>query len=141
MAANVFHKDLGSKKHTILIKQSSHARDMWYTSPQYVYKQIYPHCPQPQHSFNCLPCSPVCPSVIVLSPTDTIQHVNESKHIAVYHKGRFFKVWIFYDGRLLLPREIEQQMERIMADKSEPLPGEEKLAALTAGERCVDTAE
>ncbi|XP_061577443.1 carnitine O-palmitoyltransferase 1, liver isoform isoform X1 [Cololabis saira] len=76
--------------------------------------------------------------------TDTIQHVNESKHIAVYHKGRFFKVWMFYDGRLLLPREIEQQMERILADKSEPLPGEETLAALTAGERtpwakCRDT--
>ncbi|XP_015259705.1 PREDICTED: carnitine O-palmitoyltransferase 1, liver isoform isoform X2 [Cyprinodon variegatus] len=67
--------------------------------------------------------------------TDTLQHMNESKHIAVYHKGRFFKVWVFYDGRLLLPREIEQQMERILADKSEPLPGEEKLAALTAGDR------
>ncbi|XP_026168064.1 carnitine O-palmitoyltransferase 1, liver isoform isoform X1 [Mastacembelus armatus] len=67
--------------------------------------------------------------------TDTIQHVNESKHIAVYHKGRFFKVWMFYDGRLLLPREIEQQMQRILADESEPLPGEERLAALTAGDR------
>ncbi|XP_037623796.1 carnitine O-palmitoyltransferase 1, liver isoform isoform X1 [Sebastes umbrosus] len=67
--------------------------------------------------------------------TDILQHVNESKHIAVYHKGRYFKVWMFYDGRLLLPREIEQQMERILADKSEPLPGEEKLAALTAGDR------
>ncbi|KAM9377046.1 carnitine O-palmitoyltransferase 1, liver isoform 2-T2 [Pholidichthys leucotaenia] len=67
--------------------------------------------------------------------TDTLMHWNESKHIAVYHKGRFFKVWIFYDGRLLLPREIEQQMERILADKSEPQPGEERLAALTAGDR------
>ncbi|KAG5839094.1 hypothetical protein ANANG_G00201280 [Anguilla anguilla] len=46
--------------------------------------------------------------------TDTLQHVNESKHIVV---------------------EIEQQMERILADKSEPLPGEEMLAALTAGDR------
>ncbi|TNN87959.1 Carnitine O-palmitoyltransferase 1, liver isoform [Liparis tanakae] len=67
--------------------------------------------------------------------TDVLQHVNDSKHIAVYHKGRYFKVWMFYDGRLLLPREIEQQMERILADGSEPLPGEEKLAALTAGDR------
>ncbi|XP_054476819.1 carnitine O-palmitoyltransferase 1, liver isoform isoform X2 [Anoplopoma fimbria] len=67
--------------------------------------------------------------------TDILQHVNDSKHIAVYHKGRFYKVWMFYDGRLLLPREIEQQMERILADKSEPLPGEERLAALTAGDR------
>ncbi|KAK9517396.1 hypothetical protein VZT92_006855 [Zoarces viviparus] len=67
--------------------------------------------------------------------TDILQHVNNSKHIAVYHKGRFFKVWMFYDGRLLLPREIEQQMARILADTSEPLPGEERLAALTAGDR------
>ncbi|KAI2648190.1 Carnitine O-palmitoyltransferase 1, muscle isoform [Labeo rohita] len=67
--------------------------------------------------------------------TDVLQHVNESKHIAVFHKGRFFKVWMFYDGRLLLPREIEQQIERILADKSEPQPGEELLAALTAGDR------
>uniref|UniRef100_A0A673BJR4 carnitine O-palmitoyltransferase n=1 Tax=Sphaeramia orbicularis TaxID=375764 RepID=A0A673BJR4_9TELE len=65
----------------------------------------------------------------------TLQHMNESKHIAVYHKGRFYKVWMFYDGRLLLPREIEQQMERILADPSEPMPGEEMLAALTAGDR------
>uniref|UniRef100_A0A8C1DVM3 carnitine O-palmitoyltransferase n=1 Tax=Cyprinus carpio carpio TaxID=630221 RepID=A0A8C1DVM3_CYPCA len=67
--------------------------------------------------------------------TDVLQHMNESKHIAVFHKGRFFKVWMFYDGRLLLPREIEQQIERILADKSEPQPGEELLAALTAGDR------
>ncbi|XP_028813450.1 carnitine O-palmitoyltransferase 1, liver isoform isoform X2 [Denticeps clupeoides] len=67
--------------------------------------------------------------------TDTLQHVNESKHIAVYHKGRFYKVYMFYDGRLLLPREIEQQMERILADTSEPQPGEQYLAALTAGDR------
>ncbi|XP_037306572.2 carnitine O-palmitoyltransferase 1, liver isoform isoform X1 [Pungitius pungitius] len=69
------------------------------------------------------------------SETDILQHVNDSKHIAVYHKGRFFKVWMFYDGRLLLPREIEQQMARILADNTEPLPGEEKLSALTAGDR------
>nr|AFO11029.1 liver carnitine palmitoyltransferase 1A2 [Acanthogobius hasta] len=67
--------------------------------------------------------------------TDTLVHVNESKHIVVYHKGRFYKVWMFYGGRLLLPREIEQQMERILADTSEPSAGEEKLAALTAGDR------
>lgn len=53
----------------------------------------------------------------------------------VFHKGRFFKVWMFYDGRLLLPREIEQQMERILVDTSKPQAGEETLAALTAGDR------
>ncbi|XP_063044161.1 carnitine O-palmitoyltransferase 1, liver isoform-like [Engraulis encrasicolus] len=66
---------------------------------------------------------------------DTLQHHSNSKHIMVYHKGRYFKVWMFYDGRLLMPREIEQQMERILADDSPPQPGEEALAALTAGDR------
>ncbi|XP_044538170.1 carnitine O-palmitoyltransferase 1, liver isoform isoform X1 [Gracilinanus agilis] len=67
--------------------------------------------------------------------TDTIQHVKDSKHIVVYHRGRYFKVWLYHDGRLLKPREIEQQMQRILDDPSEPQAGEEKLAALTAGDR------
>ncbi|XP_036618924.1 carnitine O-palmitoyltransferase 1, liver isoform [Trichosurus vulpecula] len=67
--------------------------------------------------------------------TDTIQHVKDSKHIVVYHQGRYFKVWLYHDGRLLKPREIEQQIQRILDDPSEPQAGEEKLAALTAGER------
>ncbi|KFQ41854.1 PREDICTED: carnitine O-palmitoyltransferase 1, liver isoform [Nestor notabilis] len=67
--------------------------------------------------------------------SDTLQHVKDSKHIVVYHKGRYFKVWLYHDGRLLKPREIEQQMQRILDDGSEPQAGEEKLAALTAGDR------
>ncbi|MBN3273918.1 CPT1A palmitoyltransferase, partial [Polyodon spathula] len=67
--------------------------------------------------------------------SDTIQHVRDSKHIVVFHKGRFFKVWMYHDGRLLKPREIEQQMQKILDDKSEPQPGEQHLAALTAGDR------
>ncbi|XP_074086985.1 carnitine O-palmitoyltransferase 1, liver isoform [Macrotis lagotis] len=67
--------------------------------------------------------------------TDTIQHVKDSKHIVVYHQGRYFKVWLYHDGRLLKPREIEQQIQRILDDSSAPQPGEERLAALTAGER------
>ncbi|XP_026523955.1 carnitine O-palmitoyltransferase 1, liver isoform isoform X1 [Notechis scutatus] len=67
--------------------------------------------------------------------TDTIQHLKDSKHIAVYHKGCYYKVWLYYDGRLLKPREIEQQIQWILNDKSEPQPGEEQLAALTAGDR------
>uniref|UniRef100_A0A8D1SHM1 carnitine O-palmitoyltransferase n=1 Tax=Sus scrofa TaxID=9823 RepID=A0A8D1SHM1_PIG len=67
--------------------------------------------------------------------TDTIQHLRDSKHIVVFHRGRYFKVWLYYDGRLLKPREIEQQMQRILDDPSEPQPGEAKLAALTAGDR------
>ncbi|KFV66414.1 Carnitine O-palmitoyltransferase 1, liver isoform, partial [Dryobates pubescens] len=67
--------------------------------------------------------------------SDTLQHVKDSKHIVVYHKGRYFKVWLYHDGRLLRPRQIQQQMQRILDDDSEPQAGEEKLAALTAGDR------
>uniref|UniRef100_A0A8D0GVE5 carnitine O-palmitoyltransferase n=1 Tax=Sphenodon punctatus TaxID=8508 RepID=A0A8D0GVE5_SPHPU len=67
--------------------------------------------------------------------TDLIQHVKDSKHIIVYNKGRYYKVWVYHDGRLLKPREIELQMQRIIDDSSQPQPGEEKLAALTAGDR------
>ncbi|KAM5186375.1 carnitine O-palmitoyltransferase 1, liver isoform 1-T8 [Callospermophilus lateralis] len=67
--------------------------------------------------------------------TDTIQHVKDSRHIVVYHRGRYFKVWLYHSGRLLTPRELEQQMQRVLDDPSEPQPGEAKLAALTAADR------
>uniref|UniRef100_A0A6Q2ZE00 carnitine O-palmitoyltransferase n=1 Tax=Esox lucius TaxID=8010 RepID=A0A6Q2ZE00_ESOLU len=66
---------------------------------------------------------------------DTLQHMRDSRHIAVYHKGRYFKVPMFYDGRVLSPRAIEQQMERILADNLRtPVWGGDP-AALTAGDR------
>ncbi|XP_030071630.1 carnitine O-palmitoyltransferase 1, muscle isoform isoform X2 [Microcaecilia unicolor] len=66
---------------------------------------------------------------------DTVQHLRESRHLVVYHNGRFFKVWLYHGGDLLKPRDLEMQFQRILDDKSLPRPGEEKLAALTAGER------
>ncbi|XP_031346630.1 carnitine O-palmitoyltransferase 1, liver isoform isoform X2 [Photinus pyralis] len=65
---------------------------------------------------------------------DRIQHWSDANHIVVYHKGRYFKV-IIYKGRILRPSEIQVQIQQILDDKSQPLPGEEKLAALTAGDR------
>lgn len=82
------------------------------------------------------PPNPCAWILCLASPPDTIQHVRDSKHIVVFHKGRYFKVWLYHDGRLLKPRELEQQMQRILDDPSEPQAGEAKLAALTAGERC-----
>ncbi|XP_024435080.1 carnitine O-palmitoyltransferase 1, muscle isoform [Desmodus rotundus] len=67
--------------------------------------------------------------------TDVLQHLAESRHVAVYHKGRFFKVWLYDGSRLLQPRELELQFQRILDDPSPAQPGEEKLAALTAGGR------
>ncbi|KAF3854706.1 hypothetical protein F7725_022761 [Dissostichus mawsoni] len=65
--------------------------------------------------------------------TDIVQHLTDRKHLVVYHKGRFFQVWLYTGGRHLLPSELETQFLRILNDTSEPLPGELKLAALTAG--------
>ncbi|XP_046390495.1 carnitine O-palmitoyltransferase 1, liver isoform isoform X2 [Ischnura elegans] len=67
--------------------------------------------------------------------TDRIVHFGDSKHIVVIHKGKYFRVTIYANGRLLKPCEIELQLNQVLADKSEPAPGEERLAALTAGDR------
>ncbi|XP_041987683.1 carnitine O-palmitoyltransferase 1, liver isoform [Aricia agestis] len=67
--------------------------------------------------------------------TDKIVHYQDSTHITVYHKGKYYKVMVYYRGRLLNPAEIQVQMQQILDDKSAPMIGEEKLAALTAGER------
>ncbi|XP_061085292.1 carnitine O-palmitoyltransferase 1, muscle isoform isoform X2 [Conger conger] len=67
--------------------------------------------------------------------TDFVQHLKDRKHLVVYHKGRFFRLWLYYGGRHLWPRELEAQFQKILDDPSEPQPGELKLAALTAGDR------
>lgn len=69
------------------------------------------------------------------SATDVLQHLTDSRHVAVYHKGRFFKLWLYEGSRLLKPRDLEMQFQRILDDPSPPQPGEERLAALTAGGR------
>ena len=38
---------------------------------------------------------------------DTLMHLKDSNHIAVLHKGRYFKVYIRHKRRLLEPVEIE----------------------------------
>ncbi|XP_065211609.1 carnitine O-palmitoyltransferase 1, liver isoform isoform X2 [Planococcus citri] len=67
--------------------------------------------------------------------SDKIVHYNDSKHIAVYHRGRYYKVIIYHRNRILQPCEIEAQIQNILDDTSPPAIGEEKLAALTAGNR------
>ncbi|MFT7798131.1 carnitine O-palmitoyltransferase 1, liver isoform-like isoform X1 [Arapaima gigas] len=67
--------------------------------------------------------------------TDTLQHWHDSDYVAIYHKGRYFRLWVYRAGRLLSPREIEFQVQKILDDPSVPSPGEEILGALTAGSR------
>ncbi|XP_034271246.1 carnitine O-palmitoyltransferase 1, brain isoform isoform X4 [Pantherophis guttatus] len=66
---------------------------------------------------------------------DKIQHLQDSDHIAVYHAGRLFRVSLYYKGKLLEPCEFQAQFEAILCDPTPPLPGEEKLPSMTAGER------
>lgn len=78
-------------------------------------------------------------SYFIRSFSDIVQHLTDRKHLLVYHKGRFFQVWLYTGGRHLLPSELETQFQRILNDTSEPQPGELKLAALTAGNRHTTT--
>lgn len=39
--------------------------------------------------------------------TDRIVHLNDSTHLAVYCRGKYFKVPLYYQGRLLRPCELE----------------------------------
>ena len=66
---------------------------------------------------------------------DTVQHWQDSDYIVVYHRGRYFRLKVYQAGRLLSPREIEFQIQRILDDPSPPSKGEAKLGALTAGDR------
>lgn len=67
--------------------------------------------------------------------TDTVQHCEDSDYIVVYHKGRYFRLRVYQAGRILSPRELEFQIQRILDDTTPPSKGEAKLGALTAGER------
>ncbi|XP_007531401.2 carnitine O-palmitoyltransferase 1, brain isoform isoform X2 [Erinaceus europaeus] len=68
---------------------------------------------------------------------DHIHHLSDSRHVAVLHRGRFFRVGTHSQGGLLPPRALEQQFQRILDDPSPASPQEEHLAALTAAPRDV----
>lgn len=63
---------------------------------------------------------------------DHIRHLRDSRHVAVFHRGRFFRVGTHSQSGLLSPRALEQQFQRILDDPSPAFPHEEHLAALTA---------
>lgn len=67
--------------------------------------------------------------------TDKIVHYKDSNHIVVMHKGCFYKMIIYYKGRLLQRCELQYQFEQILESKATPLRGEDFLGALTAWDR------
>ncbi|XP_064150028.1 palmitoyl thioesterase CPT1C isoform X2 [Loxodonta africana] len=66
---------------------------------------------------------------------DHIHHLCDSRHVAVFHRGRFFRVGTHSGNGLLSPRALEQQFQRILDDPSPSCPHEEHLPALTAAPR------
>uniref|UniRef100_A0A8C9UJN6 Carnitine palmitoyltransferase 1C n=1 Tax=Spermophilus dauricus TaxID=99837 RepID=A0A8C9UJN6_SPEDA len=53
---------------------------------------------------------------------DYIRHLQDSRHVAVFHRGRFFRVGTHSQNGLLSPRALEQQFQRILDDPSPPCP-------------------
>ncbi|XP_045148564.1 carnitine O-palmitoyltransferase 1, brain isoform [Echinops telfairi] len=69
------------------------------------------------------------------TPPNHIHHLCDSRHVAVFHRGRFFRVGTHTPSGLLSPRDLEQQFQRILDDPSPACPHEEHLAALTTAPR------
>jgi len=67
--------------------------------------------------------------------TDKLVHYDDSKHVAVYSKGKWYKLKVYYQSILLNPKEIEIQIQKIIDDTKEPSESEKHIAALTAGDR------
>lgn len=66
---------------------------------------------------------------------DYLRHLRDSRHVAVFHRGRFFSVGTHSSSGLLSPRALEQQFQEILDDPSPACPLEEHLAALTTAPR------
>ncbi|XP_071842084.1 carnitine O-palmitoyltransferase 1, liver isoform-like isoform X2 [Apostichopus japonicus] len=67
--------------------------------------------------------------------TDRNVHLNDSRHIAVLNRGRFYKVPLQLNGSTLEPCDLEKIFTSILEDTYEPTEAELHLPALTAGER------
>ncbi|VDM60070.1 unnamed protein product [Angiostrongylus costaricensis] len=66
---------------------------------------------------------------------DRFFHWDDARHVAVYSRGCWFKVIVHNGKRYLDACELQVQYDWILNQEFTPAQGEEKLAALTAGER------
>lgn len=66
---------------------------------------------------------------------DEIVHYDMSNHIAVYHKGCFYKVDVYRKGKLLNSREIQYQLEWIINADEVASHAESFLGSLTSWNR------
>ena len=58
--------------------------------------------------------------------SDKLHHLSDSPHVTIMHQGKFYKLQIHHKGRLLLPRELQTLLDRIVADDSPSLPGKSR---------------
>ncbi|CAI4231368.1 unnamed protein product [Auanema sp. JU1783] len=66
---------------------------------------------------------------------DRFLHWDDAKHVAVLCNGCWFKVIVHNGIRLLGAAELQYQFDEIVNHKPDPAEGEDRLAALTAGDR------
>ncbi|KJH51980.1 Choline/Carnitine O-acyltransferase [Dictyocaulus viviparus] len=66
---------------------------------------------------------------------DKFFHWDDARHVAVYSRGCWFKVIVHNGKRYLNACELQIQYDSILSQELVPSRGEDKLAALTAGER------
>lgn len=67
---------------------------------------------------------------------DKLLHLEDSTHIAVMHKGKFYRFGCYSNGQLLNPAELQMKIQYILDDQTEVKDDSEaKLAVLTASER------
>ena len=88
----------------------------------------YPFC---SHQYTNIYNSTRIPGV----EEDKFVKFNESYHVTVYHKGRFFKLDCYLNGDLLKPADLQTKIKRILENNEAPVAGEEILPVLTATER------
>ena len=67
--------------------------------------------------------------------TDKLWHLKDSQHIVVISKGKFYRLDIYYKGKLLNPKQLEQSFEKIVKDETPCLEHEKHLGVLTAADR------
>lgn len=67
--------------------------------------------------------------------TDKLIQFDESDHVAIYHKGCFYKLIVYHQGRLLNAIELKHQIDQILNAKALTTDSETNLASLTALDR------
>lgn len=67
--------------------------------------------------------------------TDRLIQYDDSEHVALYHKGCYYKLVVYNNGRLLNPMELKHQIDKILNSTETTTDSERNLASLTAMDR------